>query len=191
MKTRVIARNEFPTGGANLPVCPEARQRFPTGRPLQGFSLIEALVYMGILFLLMGIGYAALNRCEDNSVALRKNVEDIASALHAGEQWRADIRAARGPISLLGTEGEQTVRWRSAHGEIVYRFSTNTVFRRVGSGPSIRMLRDVKVSALQADRRSAVTAWRWEFELQTRSTKPNRMRPLFTFIAVPGGDATP
>ena len=160
-------------------------------RQLRGFSLIEALVYLGILMLLLGIGYAAVFRCEDSSVALRKNVEDIANALHAGEQWRADVRAARGPVSLQSAGGEQTLHLRSAQGEIIYRVSTNAVFRRVGTGPAIRLLKDVKTSTMQADRRSAVTAWRWELELRTRSTNPNRTRPLFTFIAVPGGDVTP
>jgi hypothetical protein len=41
---------------------------------------------------------------------------------------------------------------------------------------------------MAADRREHVTAWRWELELATRtqgSVKPGRVRPLFTFVAVP------
>jgi hypothetical protein len=41
---------------------------------------------------------------------------------------------------------------------------------------------------MTADKREHVTAWRWELELQTRATgsvKPGRIRPLFTFLAVP------
>jgi hypothetical protein len=46
---------------------------------------------------------------------------------------------------------------------------------------------------MQPDRREYITAWRWELELQTRATgsvKPGRVRPLFTFIAVPERPAT-
>jgi hypothetical protein len=41
---------------------------------------------------------------------------------------------------------------------------------------------------MAADQRQYVTAWRWELELQPRakgSVKPGRVRPLFTFLAVP------
>ena len=41
---------------------------------------------------------------------------------------------------------------------------------------------------MTADPREYVTAWRWELELQPRATgsvKPGRVRPLFTFLAVP------
>ena len=34
------------------------------------YMLTEALVYIGVLFVLLGVGYAALYRCIENSVAL-------------------------------------------------------------------------------------------------------------------------
>jgi hypothetical protein len=71
---------------------------------------------------------------------------------------------------------------------VVYRFATNAVTRRVGNGPWMPVLPRVKASTMTADRREQVTAWRWEVEIATRATgsaKPGRIRPLFTFLAVP------
>src|SRR5439155_11435731 len=65
-----------------------------------GYMLIEALVYIGVSFLLLGIGFAAMYRCIDNSVGLRRSADDITSALHAGERWRADVRATVRPVQL-------------------------------------------------------------------------------------------
>jgi hypothetical protein len=75
------------------------------GQP--GYLLIEALVYFAVIVALLGTGYAAMYRCIDSSIALRRNAEDIANALHAGERWRADERAARQPVRLEDTaEGQ-------------------------------------------------------------------------------------
>src|SRR4029077_12950063 len=56
-----------------------------------GYLLTEALVYIGLLFVILGVGYLAMDRSIDNSVLLRRNADDIANALHAGERWRADV----------------------------------------------------------------------------------------------------
>jgi hypothetical protein len=150
--------------------------------------LTEALVYIGVVIVLLAVGYQALYRCMDSSVALRWNADDIANALHAGERWRADVRSANRPIRLEQTPAEQILYLQGARGEMAYRFSTNAVFRRVGTGLWVRLLTNVKSSTIQADPRQHLTAWRWELELAPRqkgSVKPARVRPLFTFIAVP------
>ena len=59
-----------------------------------GFQLIEALVYIAVVFVVLGAGYEALYRCIDSSITLRRNADDITNALHAGERWRADVRLA-------------------------------------------------------------------------------------------------
>jgi len=162
-------------------------------RKAAGFMLIEALVYIAVVFVLLGVGYEALYRCIDSSIALRRNADDITSALHAGERWRADVRLANRHIRLEQTPAEQIARLEGARGEVAYRFSTNAVFRRVGKGPWVRLLSSVKSSVIQPDARQHVTAWRWELELQSRqagSVKPGRVCPLFTFIAVPAGSPT-
>lgn len=156
-----------------------------------GFMLIECLVYIGVLLVLLGIGYAAMYRCMENSVALRRSTEDIARALNAGERWRADVRAANGTIGWEETADGRMLRMPGERGEVVYQFTTNGVLRRVGPGSWSCILTSVKSSTMHPDARDNVTAWRWELELQPRSKKPVRVRPLFTFLAVPGKEATP
>jgi len=154
----------------------------------RGYLMIEVLFYLAVIAALMGAGYAALYRCMDSSIALRRNADDITSALHAGERWRADVRSATSQVRLESTADGQLLYLESASGTVAYRFATNTVTRRVGAGPWVRLLPNVKSSTMTSDPREYVTAWRWELELEPRakgSVKPGRVRPLFTFIAVP------
>ena len=158
-----------------------------------GYLLIEALVYIGIVAALLGVAYAASYRCIDRSIALRRNADDITSALHAGERWRADVRDAGSQVRLENTEAGQLLYLDGPSRAVVYSFATNAVSRRLGTGPWVRLLPNVKSSSMTADQRERVTAWRWELELQPRqsgSVKPGRVRPLFTFIAVPKGTPT-
>jgi hypothetical protein len=153
-----------------------------------GYLLMECLVYIGVLFLLLGVGYVALDRCIDNSIVLRRNADDISSALHAGERWRGDVRAASGKILSQNINGEQVVLLTTARGTRAYRFSGETIFRSLDGGTWTRLLDNVQTSSMAADPRGSVTAWRWEIELRPRlkgSMKPGRVRPLFTFMAVP------
>ncbi len=150
--------------------------------------LTEALVYIGVLFLLLGVGYAALHRCIDSSTLLRRNAEDISRTLHIGERWRADVRASGRNVRLLNTAEGQLLHLGSAGQQVDYRFANNTVQRRRNAGPWVTVLDQVKSSAMQSDSRDPVVAWRWELELQPRAkgrTVANRIRPLFTFLTVP------
>lgn len=160
-------------------------------RPSAGYLLIECLVYMSVMLVLLGVAYCAFYRFMDYSRVLRGNSDDIAQALHAGELWRADLRAATGNIRLeAGSDGPVLII-PDARSGVTYRTTTNAVLRRVGSGAWATVLHRVKASAMSADARTHVTAWRWELELQPRSRKPSRVRPLFTFTAVPQRDLTP
>jgi hypothetical protein len=154
----------------------------------RAYFLIECLVYIALVMGLLGVGYAAMYRCLDSSIALRRNAEDITSALHAGERWRADIRSATTPPRVEVIENVQLLHLDSARGPITYRFGTNGVSRQLGEGKWMVVLPRVKASTMSADPREHVTAWRWELELRPRTTgsmKPGRVRPLFTFLAVP------
>jgi hypothetical protein len=154
----------------------------------RAYLLIEVLVYISVIVALLGAGYAAMYRCVDSSFALRRNADDITSALHAGERWRADVRTANSQVRVESTDVGQLLYLEGTHGTVVYRFTTNAVFRSIGAGPWVRLLENVKSSIMVADKREYVTAWRWELEIQPRgkgSVKPARVRPLFTFLAVP------
>jgi len=154
------------------------------------FTIIELLVYFFLLLMLMALSYAALYRYMDHSAALRRSADDIANALHAGENWRADVRAARGPVQLESNAEEQILQLHGAQGDVAYRFATNTVFRRLGSNDWSQVLDNIKMSSFVPDPRQDIAALRWELELQTRAGKAARVRPLFTFIAVPAGTSS-
>ena len=153
-----------------------------------GYLLIEALVYIAVIVALLGAGYAAMYRCVDSSIALRRNADDITSALHAGERWRADVRSATSQARLETTDAGQLLSFESPRGPISYRFSTNAILRSVGASPWTRLLPNVKSSTMKSDPRQYASPWCWELELAPRtqgSVKPGRVRPLFTFTAVP------
>jgi type II secretory pathway pseudopilin PulG len=149
------------------------------------YSLIEMLVYISIVAVLLGLGYAALYRCMDNSAALRRSADDIAGAIHAGEQWRNDVRAAGDGVRLETNSTGQIFLVPNLEKEVAYKFTGNTVFRRAGDGGWSPVLSNVKATSFIPDSRSTIPAWRWELELQPRRKRLDRIQPLFTFIAVP------
>ncbi len=154
----------------------------------RAYLMMEALVYIGLVFLLLGVGFAAMYRCQDNSVALRRNADDISSALYAGERWRADIRAASSKIATETVEGNQVLHLVGGPKEVFYAFWDGAVLRRVGTAQWVTLLDHVRASSMKAVPRSPITAWNWELELEPRGkgpVKPSRVRPLFTFLAVP------
>lgn len=151
----------------------------------RGASLLECLVYIAVLGLLLNLAVLAFNRCWDDSKHLRRNAEDIARALKAGEIWRADIRAATGTIQAVTlADADQLVIPQPA-GTVIYSFRHGELRRQAGpGGPVTLVLPQACSSRMQADARARVTAWRWELELAAAPKKPG-LPPLFTFEAVP------
>jgi hypothetical protein len=86
-----------------------------------------------------------------------------------------------GPIQM----NEQTFTIPQKEGAIVYVLEANKV-RRTFSNRSEVFLAEVKDSKMIEERRGNVIGWRWELELE-HHRKEARVRPLFTFMAVPGG----
>ena len=73
----------------------------------RGVMLLECVTYIGIFALLFGFVTAAFYECWDSSAAFRRTGDDVVLSLHAGEHWRADVRAATGPIQVSeGNEGQ-------------------------------------------------------------------------------------
>lgn len=159
------------------------------GRPTcqRGYLLVEALVYISAVGILLTVGLIAMFRCVDNSLVLRRNANDIARAVHIGELWRSEVRAATNLVRLRDAGGE-ILQLEAPARLVQYRFSDSGLCRRVGSGPWGCALEQVKTSSMHPEPESPVPAWHWDLELQPRSrglVAPARMRPLFTFIAVP------
>jgi hypothetical protein len=152
-------------------------------------TLIECLVYISLVFVVLGLATVAFYSCFDNMRALRRNSDDITQALHAGELWRADVRAATKPVQF--DSAGQRLRIPHQNGEVAYKFEESRLLRQASEeSPWVVILSQVEHSQMQADARAKITAWQWELELKTLR-KPATMRPLFTFTAVPVAAATP
>ena len=148
-----------------------------------GYLLIECLVYIGVFAILLGIGYGAFYVCWDYSKALHYATDDITTALHAGERWRADIRNATGKITVETTAEGGNLRIPCGTNEVLYRFNAGEIRRQVASSDfSELLLPTVKASQMVMDTRRPVRAWRWELELKSRR-KEARLPLWFTFEA--------
>jgi type II secretory pathway pseudopilin PulG len=169
---------------------PTLRARIRSAEAIAAFTLIEMLVYIGVFTVLSAVGFVALYRSMDHSFALRRSSDDIIDVIHAGDDWRADVRSVQGQILLETNPKEQILHMPGAGREVSYRFATNTIFRRIGENAWSLVLGNVKDSKFTADQRNQITAWRWELELEGRAKRPGRLHPLFTFIAVPLGEST-
>lgn len=152
---------------------------------LAGILLIECMVYLGVLVIVVGIGFAAFYACWDNANALHKNADDITRTLNLGEQWRADIRRATGPITVENQPDGQLMHIPIGNNEVIYAFTAGRIERKLSAAAAWTIvLPKVKASRMETDNRSRVKAWRWEVELSPTRAKA-RLRPLFTFEAVP------
>ena len=159
------------------------RTNIPALRRQSGVTLIECLVYVTVFAILLGIGTATFYMCWDHTRATIFSADQIESALRAGENWRADVRAATGKISVETTAAGETVRIPEGPNEILYRFTAGELRREVPAQKHSRLLLEkVKTSEVKAAGRENVKAWHWELEL----VPPRKagMFPLqFTFEA--------
>jgi prepilin-type N-terminal cleavage/methylation domain-containing protein len=152
----------------------------------RGFTIIECLVYISVLGVILAISSAAFYRCWDDNKAVSRDGDDIVRTLKAGENWRADLRSATGPIQIAMAGSEQTMRIPCGDRELTYSFADGEVRKRSGKDrPWNVVLPRVKSSQMQNERRDQVTAWRWEVELAS-ARKHAKVHPLFLFEAVPG-----
>lgn len=150
----------------------------------RGISLVECLIYIGMSLVILGVAFSVFYKAWDHSTHLRRNATEIVQALHAGELWRADVRAATGPLESTDAEAAATLRIPTANGSVVYTFADGELHRQMaGNAPGQVLLTHIKSSHMQSDPRRHVTAWRWELELQTTEKKP-KLFPLFTFESV-------
>lgn len=157
----------------------------------QGILLIECAVYMSLMSVVLGLAFMAFYRCRDFSIGLHRNADDIVCALNVGERWRQDIRLATGQIRLEFSGDDQVLHIPQEQGEVLYRHAGGELHRRGGADkPWVKRLPWVKSSQMEPDVRAHITSWRWELELM-QSRKHARVRPLFTFQAVPMNVRTP
>ena len=152
-------------------------------------TLIECLVYIGVLATLLGVSTSAFYRCYEHMRFLRRNADDITRVLHLGELWRNDVRQAVQPPALDATG--QILHIQHKDGAVAYHFTDNQVLRRTSAtAPWSSVLTNLNQSQIRLEQQNGVAAWRWELELKPLR-KPARVPPLFTFTAVPESPTAP
>ena len=156
-----------------------------------GIMLVECLMYLGLLTLVLGVASAVFYEGWESEKKLRRNTDEIALTMRAGERWRADVRAATGPLRVEQDSQQQVLRIPQPRGEVTYSFWQHEIWRLApDQGQGFRLLERVKSSEMIADQRGPITAWRWEIELSSREHHRS-LRPLFTFLAVPNSVVKP
>src|ERR1041384_1970069 len=141
-----VSRMNWP--GSSAPFRPAPR--FLAG--CRGVTLVECLVYISVLFIVLGVAGSALYQGMKQSAALRRNAEDIATALRAGERWRAAVRAATGPIRVVNSDDGQTMNIPTAGAEVVYAFHDGAVWRGSdASSPQLPTLPRIATSRVVMD----------------------------------------
>jgi Tfp pilus assembly protein FimT len=152
----------------------------------RGFTLLEALAYIAVLAVVLVVMARAFNHCLGSSRAMRRNADDIIRVLHAGEQWREDVRAANGPPQAIHSDDADQLLIPAVNGAIIYSFAKGELRRQTSSPAATNLLlADVQSSQMQSTPRQRVAAWTWELELKP-TRKDAKVRPLFTFETVAG-----
>lgn len=146
-----------------------------------GFSLIEVLTYIAVLSVVSIVAYSAYHRFHRGSSDLRRSADDIVRVMRAGERWRQDIRSATGPITWIDSSGIVVPQRK---GSVIYSFDSGKLTRTSEPQLPVMLIPNMKSSTMRTEKRNHVTVWLWELELAS-ARKDTRVRPLFSFIAVP------
>jgi len=150
----------------------------------RGILLIDCLAYMALLAIILTMAFMAFYRAMEHARNLSRNAADIARALHAGEQWRADVRASTRPPRLETVGDEPLLRLVDDAREVNYAFRAGGVLRQSLPNTNwVELLPRVASSRMFEERRQHVGVWRWELELKG-GQKVARVRSLFSFQAV-------
>ena len=159
-------------------------QTISRARGTLGMLLLECMVYISVFAILLGGATTAFYFCWDHSRAVIFATDDISSALHAGERWRADVRSATGKITTETTVTGEVVLIPEGARMVSYRFESGEVRRQLSNSDySELLLAKVKTSQMAMDARGTVSAGRWELELLSRRQEAH-LPLLFTFEAV-------
>jgi len=155
-------------------------------RASRAYSIQEMLVCISLIALVLSMAFVVDHAFGRSGQLLTCCVDDVMDATLAGERWREDLRSATGEVTLK--DGVLSIPQKKR--AVVYRLHAGRVLRSTGGRDAwAPVIRNAKASRMVHDVRHGVASWRWELELRTRAREP-RVRPLFTFRAVPGRNAT-
>jgi hypothetical protein len=150
----------------------------------RALTLIECLVYMTVMFIILGLAFTAFYQCQTNAIALQRNAAEIARTIRAGEQWRNDVRQSPG-LSYLDQDGIKFIQLPATNGEVAYVFSGSNIWRKLaGKDQWVVFLENVKASEMKMEKRNDLTVCSWDLELKEHHQK-SRVKPMFSFLAVP------
>jgi hypothetical protein len=153
--------------------------------PRSGLSLIQCLVYIAVIGVLISVGGFTVAKAWDAHRAVTRNANDIHRAMNAGERWRQEVRRAIRPLEVMTGSSNTVCRITTAPGIIEYQLTGGSLQRRDGDqGAWLNVLSRVRASDMRGLTQAGVTACRWELEMEP-AHKRAKLRPLFTFTAVP------
>ncbi|MBL9172459.1 MAG: prepilin-type N-terminal cleavage/methylation domain-containing protein [Verrucomicrobiales bacterium] len=159
----------------------------PKPRRIRGATLIEMMIYIGLLAVVLGIGVNGLIRVWGAHGTLRRQADAIVLAADTGERWRADIRSATGAIRSETAPGGQLVTIPVGNRVVTWGFSNGLVWRQsAADNKATPLLSGVRSSRMEPEPREGVRAWIWDLELE-RIPQKARTAPIYTFLAVEGG----
>ena len=148
--------------------------------------LIEAVVYLSLVFIVAGGASMVALKLTEQSKRLKEKTDLIARTLQVGEIWRKEIREATGPIVLIEEDGFIDLIVPADGDDIVYRYFENSLWRSGSRSEDASFLfSKLQRSEMIQDQRGDVTSWRWELELPSER-EVARVKPYFTFQAVQG-----
>lgn len=150
--------------------------------PRRGYTLLELIVYIGVLLLISGIAMSSLNRLWSAAGNASAATDDHGAALRAAEQWRLDVRTAAAPITI--EDQGHRCRIPNPSGDITWSLTNGVLSRQLTGRPPNLKLPRVREARFAPDARKEVTALRCDLVLIPRSTKA-RTAPAFSFLAVP------
>ena len=153
-----------------------------------GYTLLELLVYMGVLLVISGIAMSSLNRLWSAAGNASASTDDHGAVLRAAEQWRLDVRTAAAPITI--EDQGHHCRIPNPSGDILWNLTNGVLSRQITDRPANLKLPRVLDARFAPDARKEVTALRCDLVLIPRSTKA-RTAPAFSFLAVPAHRPNP
>ena len=164
---------------------------FRTGRNSlprdRGILLFNCLIYLVVFLILIGLGFVVLTKFVSFHGDFKRIANDITRTLRAGEQWRADVRKANGPIEISQDNWQSIFVIPLESERIIYRFDRTNVWKVMPGGMSeLSILKNVEECRFVMDQREEVVAWNWEIVLKTKKRRGIK-RPLFSFIAAEPG----
>lgn len=159
----------------------------PPPRRVRGATLIEMLIYIGLLAVVLGVGVNGLIRVWGAHGTLRRQADAIVVAADTGERWRADIRSATGAIRSETTPDTQTLAIPVGNRVVTWGFANGLVWRQAAADrKAAPLLLGVRTSRMAPELREGVRTWIWDLELN-RIPQKARTAPIYTFLAVEGG----